>query len=83
MVSRMGLSILRSVGCESLAVSSFAAYENKVVELYTTKGAATSYKELAPWEAVRLQEAMAQWGEPSPMFKLDHVLPLRIEGRVA
>jgi hypothetical protein len=30
-----------------------------------------------------LQEAMAQWGEPSPMFRLDHVLPLRIEGRVA
>lgn len=37
MVSRMGLSILQSVGCAHLATSSLADYEDKVLEVYLKK----------------------------------------------
>lgn len=38
MVSRMGLSLLHSLGCGGMAVSSLADYEDKVVEISLKKG---------------------------------------------
>lgn len=60
MVSRMGLSILQSVGCPQNAVRTFADYEDAVVGVLLKKGSFNKHVYEAPKEAALMHKALAQ-----------------------
>jgi predicted O-linked N-acetylglucosamine transferase (SPINDLY family) len=60
MVSRMGLSILQSVGCPQNAVRTFADYEDAVLGVFLKKGSSNKHVYEAPKEAALMHKALAQ-----------------------
>ncbi len=60
MVSRMGLSILQSVGCAQNAVRTFADYEDTVVGVFLKKGSSSKQSYEPPKESALMHKALAQ-----------------------
>ena len=77
MVSRMGLSILSSVGRSDLAVSSWSDYENKVVELSLRDGTVSRESYSCSVSVNFVHKALEQVDEPEPGRYAFSALPLR------